>query len=56
MVPLKNSGQIGNPVKLRYGPAAVIGDERRNMPLSDLLSVACEKCSIFYQVQRRRRF
>jgi len=27
MVPVK--GIIGNPVKIRYGPAAVIGDERR---------------------------
>jgi len=27
---------IGNPVKFGSGPAAVIGDERRRMPLSGL--------------------
>jgi hypothetical protein len=49
MVPNDKLGQIGKPVKFRYGPAAVIGDQRRNMPLSDLLSEACEKCSILHK-------
>jgi len=31
MVPLE--GIIGKPVKIRYGPAAVFGDEPRNEPL-----------------------
>jgi len=31
MVPQK--GIIGKPVKIRYGPAAVIGNESRHMPL-----------------------
>jgi len=26
-------GIIGKPVKIRYGPAAVIGNENRRMPL-----------------------
>jgi len=32
MAPLE--GIIGKPVKIRYGPAAVFGDEPRNEPLS----------------------
>jgi len=42
MVPNDKLGQIGKPVKFRYGPAAVIGDQRRNMSLSDLLSEGWE--------------
>jgi hypothetical protein len=56
MVPNDKLGQIGKPVKFRYGPAAVIGDQRRNMSLSDLLSEACEKCSIFTKFKESEDF
>ena len=39
MVPNDKFGPIGKPVKFRYGPAAVIGDQRRNTSLSMLNSV-----------------
>ena len=38
MVPLE--GIIGKPVKIRYGPAAVIGDEPRNVPLPGTQTVS----------------
>jgi hypothetical protein len=39
MVPLE--GIIGKPVKIRYGPAAVIGDEPRNVPLPGTQMLEC---------------
>ena len=39
MVPL--AGIIGKPVKIRCGPAAVIGDEPRNMPLTGTQKFEC---------------
>ena len=40
MVPL--AGIIGKPVKIRYGPAAVIGDEPRNVPLPGTQMFECQ--------------
>ena len=34
-------GIIGKPVKIRYGPAAVIGDEPRNVPLPGTQMFEC---------------
>jgi len=48
---------IGNPVKIRDGPAAVIGDEHRNMPLSEKAKPEVfEKCSILFYTKKAENF